>query len=210
MHLFCSAWASIFGGKICKWITGQVTICVKWNTVETFSFWLFVNMTWAVRLPDALNTLFNNNRKVEARQIAKNDIIISVYVTWRGDLCQALKGKCCSLETVCVCVTEQSLCVWPAPSGGLEHSGAVTQWGDESPLKDNKWLHGKTAIEILSVCGIKNNWTNRDKKVGRIWNEIFSPSSLSLPLCLSLKAKQNKWSLLLQITLQWTDSPREA
>lgn len=29
-------------------------------------------------------------------------------------------------------------------------------------------------------------------------------------LSLSLKAKQNKWGLLLQITLHWTDSPHEA
>lgn len=39
------------------------------------------------------------------------------------------------------------------------------------------------------------------------------PSSLPLSFFLSplsLKAKQNKWSLLLQITLHWTDSPHEA
>lgn len=50
------------------------------------------------------------------------------------------------------------------------HLGAALQLS--RLLKDNKWLQCKTAIEILSVCGIKNNWTNRDKRVSRIQNGI--------------------------------------
>lgn len=45
----------------------------------------------------------------------------------------------------------------------------------KSLLKDNKWLHGETAIEILSVCDIKNNWTNRDKgQIGFETDSFFS------------------------------------
>lgn len=55
-----------------------------------------------------LTATFPTNRKVEGRQIAKNDIIISVYVTRQVDLCQPLwKRKCVNLPP-CVCV---SLCV---------------------------------------------------------------------------------------------------
>lgn len=49
----------------------------------------------------------------------------------------------------------------------------------KSLLKDNKWLHGETAIEILSVCDIKNNWTNRDKgQIGFETDSFFFPYSV--------------------------------
>lgn len=47
------------------------------------------------------------------------------------------------------------------------------QFSRQSLLKDNKWLHGETAIEILSVCDIKNNWTNRDKGQIGFKTDIF-------------------------------------
>lgn len=56
-----------------------------------------------------LTATFPTNRKVGERQIAKNDIIISAYVTRQVDLCQPLKRECVNLPvyvfvSVCVCV----------------------------------------------------------------------------------------------------------
>ncbi len=51
-----------------------------------------------------LTATFPTNRKVEGRQIAKNDIIISVYVTRQVDLCQPFENKVCEPACECLCM----------------------------------------------------------------------------------------------------------
>lgn len=69
----------------------------------------------------------------------------------------------------------------------------------KQPLKFFQYVALKTTeqIEIRRWVGFEMRF-------------FFFYSPLSLPLSLSLTAKQNKWSLLLQITLHWTDSLHEA
>lgn len=45
----------------------------------------------------------------------------------------------------------------------MQTGRAALQFSRQQLAEENKWLHRVPAIEMPSVCDIKNNWTNRDK-----------------------------------------------
>lgn len=45
----------------------------------------------------------------------------------------------------------------------MQRGKAALQFSRQQLAEENKWLHRVPAIEMPSVCDIKNNWTNRDK-----------------------------------------------
>lgn len=106
-----------------------------------------------------LTATFPTNRKVEQRQIAKNDIIISVYVTRQVDLCQPLKRKCVNLPAcvcgcVCLCVSDL-LHLEDSSTLGLSHNRETkARWRitndfmAKQPLKFFHYVALKTTEQI--------------------------------------------------------------
>lgn len=54
---------------------------------------------------------------------------------------------------------------------------AVLQFSRQQPAEGKQMTHGVAAIEMPSVCDIKNNWTNRDKGQIGFETDFFFPYS---------------------------------